>query len=153
MTTVRCPLSSSHCPLTLAGLVPTLAISESALPHVFNERKRPMKISESDRLALRQELERVFNNPQHAETLMQSLPTTENTELATRSDLERLGLDLRREIDLMGRELRAELHGVRAEIKGETAEITRQLAVQFRYTLLMQMGVLLAVISIMAARG
>ena len=105
-----------------------------------------MTISENDRLGLRQELERLFNNPRHAETLMRSLPSTENSEIATRGDLERLSVDLRREVDVMGRELRADL-------KTETAEITRQLAVQFRLTVLMQMGVLLAVISLLAVRN
>lgn len=105
-----------------------------------------MSIDETDRLGLRQELERIFNNPRHADTLMRSLPSTENTELATRSDLERLGSDLRREMELMGRELRA-------DFKTETAEITHQLAVQFRLTVLMQMAVLLAVISFMATRS
>lgn len=104
-----------------------------------------MSINETDRLALRQELERVFNNSRHVETLMRSLPTTENVEIATRGDLERLGIDLRREMELMGRELRA-------DFKAETAEITKQLAVQFRLTVLMQMGVLLAVITLMATR-
>ena len=104
-----------------------------------------MSTNESDRLALRQELERVFNHPRHADTLMRSLPTTENVEIATRGDLERLAIDLRREMEVMGRELRADL-------KTETAEITRQLAVQFRVTILMQMGVLLAVITLMASR-
>jgi len=84
---------------------------------------------------------------------MQSLPTTENTELATKSDLERLGLDLRREMDVTGREIRAEIAELGADVKAQIADITKQMAVQFRYTLLMQMGVLLAVISIMAARG
>lgn len=98
-----------------------------------------MSIDESDRLGLRQELERVFNNPRHVDTLMRSLPTTDHAELATRADIER-------SIDLLGRELRA-------DIKSETAELTRQLAVQFRLTVLMQMGVLLAVISLMASRG
>jgi len=104
-----------------------------------------MSTNESERLALRQELERVFNHPRHADTLMRSLPTTENVEIATRGDLERLAIDLRREMEVMGRELRADL-------KTETAEITRQLAVQFRVTILMQMGVLLAVITLMASR-
>ncbi len=94
-----------------------------------------MSIDESDRLGLRQELERVFNNPRHVDTLMRSLPTTDHAQLATKAD-----------IDLLGRELRA-------DIKTETAELTRQLAVQFRLTVLMQMGVLLAVISLMASRG
>ena len=93
-----------------------------------------MSIDEADRLALRQELERVFSNRKHVDTLMRSLPSTDHAELATRADIE-----------LMGRELRA-------EIKSETAELTRQLAVQFRLTVLMQMGVLLAVISLMANR-
>ncbi len=76
---------------------------------------------------------------------MRSLPSTENSEIATRSDLERFSSDLRREMDVMGRELRA-------DFKTQTAEITRQLAVQFWLTALMQMGVLLAVISLMATR-
>lgn len=112
-----------------------------------------MSVSESDRLALRLELERVFKNPKHAETLMRSLPTTEHIELATKSDLDRIGNELRREMEVLGRELRAEMVELRGEIKGETAEITRQMAIQFRYTLLMQLGVLLAVITLMAARG
>lgn len=98
-----------------------------------------MTIDESDRLGLRQELERIFSNPRHVDTLMRSLPTADHTELATRADIER-------SIELLGRELRA-------EIKSETAELTRQLAVQFRLTVLMQMGVLLAVISLFASRG
>jgi len=76
---------------------------------------------------------------------MRSLPTIDNAEIATRGDLERLGSDLRREMELMGRELRA-------DFRSETAEITRQLAVQFRLTVMMQMGVLLAVITVMATR-
>ncbi len=100
-----------------------------------------MTISENDRLGPRQELERIFNNPRHAETLMRSLPPTSYAEIATRSDLS----ELRREMELMGRELRA-------DFKTETAEIAKQLAVQFRLTVLMQMGVLLAVISLMATR-
>ena len=76
---------------------------------------------------------------------MRSLPSTENSEIATRSDLERFSSDLRREMDVMGRELRV-------DFKTQTAEITRQLAVQFWLTALMQMGVLLAVINLMATR-
>ena len=101
-----------------------------------------MSIDETDRLGLRQELERIFNNPRHADTLMRSLPPTPYAEIATRDDL----ADLRREMELMGRELRA-------DFKTETAEITHQLAVQFRLTVLMQMAVLLAVISFMATRS
>jgi len=54
---------------------------------------------------------------------------------------------------LVGREIRAEIAELGADVKAQIADITKQMAVQFRYTLLMQMGVLLAVISIMAARG
>ena len=112
-----------------------------------------MSVSESDRLALRLELERIFKNPKHAETLMRSLPTTEHIELATKSDLDHLGSDLRREMAELRREMEVMGRELRAEIKGETAEITRQMAIQFRYTLLMQLGVLLAVITLMTARG
>ncbi len=76
---------------------------------------------------------------------MRSLPSTENSEIATRSDLHAGLAELRREMEVMGRELRA-------EIKSKNAEITKQMAVQFRLTVLMQMGVLLAVISLMATR-
>lgn len=82
---------------------------------------------------------------------MQSLPTTENTELATRSDLERLGLDLRREMDVMGREIRADLKTEIATVHTAVADITKQMALQFRLTLLLQIGVIVAVAGIVAA--
>lgn len=47
---------------------------------------------------------------------MRSLPSTDNSEIAARSDLHAGLAELRREVEVMGRELRA-------EIKSETAEI------------------------------
>ena len=71
-----------------------------------------MTINEKDRLDLRQEFERLFNNKRIAEIAMKALPPIDYAELATKRDL-----------DALSAELRGEMAGLRGELRGEMAEL------------------------------
>ena len=80
-----------------------------------------MTASENDRLDLRQEFERIFNNPRIAEIAMEALPPIDYTQLATKEDLRVTAI-----------ELRGEMHGEFGKIRAEAANNLRlMLASQF----------------------
>lgn len=79
-----------------------------------------MKISEKDRLDLRQELERIFSNKRFAEIAMEAMPPIDYDQLATKSDLRTLSQELRGEM--------AELRGNMAELRGDMAELRGDMA-------------------------
>ena len=78
-----------------------------------------MTINENDRLDLRQEFERIFNNPRIAEIAMEAMPPIDYAQLATKQDLNALSAELRGEMT----GLRGELRGEMAELRGEMAEL------------------------------
>ncbi len=75
-----------------------------------------MKISEKERLDLRQELERVFSNPRFAEIAMEAMPPVDYDRLATKDDLAALS-----------QELRGSMAELRGELKSDLANTTRLL--------------------------
>ncbi len=78
-----------------------------------------MTINEKDRLDLRQEFERLFNNTRIAEIAMEAMPPIDYAQLATKRDLDALGAELRGEMAGLSGELRGEM----AELRGEMAEL------------------------------
>ncbi len=78
-----------------------------------------MTINEKDRLDLRQEFERLFNNPRIAEIAMEAMPPIDYTQLATKRDLDALGAELRGEMSGLSGELRGEM----AELRGSFAKL------------------------------
>lgn len=81
------------------------------------------KINEQDRLDLRQELERVFNDPRLARIAMEAMPPIDYDRLATKDELNGLGTTLRGEMA----ELRGALQGEIAEVKGEVSDLRAQM--------------------------
>ncbi len=75
-----------------------------------------MRITEKQRLDLRQELERVFSNPRFAEIAMEAMPPIDYDRLATKDDLAALS-----------QELRGEMAELRGDIKSDLANTTRLL--------------------------
>ena len=69
-----------------------------------------MTTSENDRLDLRQEFERIFNNPRIAEIAMEAMPPIDYAQLSTKQDLNALGAELRGEMA----ELRGDMHQLNA---------------------------------------
>lgn len=95
----------------------TITSSESRLP------KEPptgsndtMPISENDRLDLRQAMARVFESDRLADIAMEAMPPLDYDQLATTADL-----------DILGRELRAEMAAMRAEFQGELTGLRGEL--------------------------
>ncbi len=76
-------------------------------------------ISEKDRLDLRQALAEVFGSEHLADVAMEAMPPLDYDQLATKADVNILGRELRAEMA----ELRAELLGETAGLRGETAEL------------------------------
>ena len=92
-----------------------------------------MSINENDRLDLRQELERIFNNPRIAEIAMEAMPPIDYSQLAYKRDLDALGTRLDGEIA----ELRGEMQGEFGKIRSEAANNLRlMIASQFATTAL-----------------
>lgn len=80
------------------------------------------------RESLRQKLSEVIGD-RHADTLMRALPIPDGVDLATRSDIDRLGDEIGRlstdinglRVDVGG--LKTEMGGIRADVDGNKAEI------------------------------
>lgn len=87
-----------------------------------------MPISENDRLDLRQALADVLGSERLAEVAMEALPPLDYDQLATKADL-----------DVLGRELRAEMAEVRGEIKTDLASNLR-LMFMTQVTTMMMLG-------------
>jgi predicted nuclease with TOPRIM domain len=66
--------------------------------------------------------------PELAAALMAMLPTGPATDLATRSDLERLGTELRGDMGKLSAELRGEMAGVKGEIAELRGEMRGEIA-------------------------
>ncbi len=78
-----------------------------------------MTINENDRLDLRQEFERIFNNPRIAEIAMEAMPPIDYAQLATRQDLNALDAKLGGEMS----ELRGEMKAGLAELRGDMHQL------------------------------
>ena len=85
-----------------------------------------MKITEKDRLDLRQELERVFTNPRLAEIAMEAMPPIDYSRLATKDDLS-------------------------SQIALLNGELQLKMANQLRVILMMQVTTMLAAVGVIAA--
>jgi hypothetical protein len=86
-----------------------------------------MPISENDRLDLRQALARTLGSERLAEVAMEAMPPLDYDQFATKADLEILGRELRAEIaglrgDMTG--LRGEMTGLQGEMTGLRGEMT-----------------------------
>lgn len=75
-------------------------------------------MNEAERFRLQQALIQVIG-AEPTETLMANLPPVPWTELATKSDLARLGTDLRAEMAQLRSDLRSELRTEMAEFRGD----------------------------------
>ncbi len=118
--------------------------SELALPnHSLQPPKGAptIKISEKDRLDLRQELERVFSNKRFAEIAMEAMPPIDYDQLATKTDLNALSLKL----DGTTAELRGAMAELRGELKSDLANTTRLLFASQLATMVMIGGWVAAV--------
>ena len=90
-----------------------------------------MPVSETERLALYQQLTESFGPP-HAETLMESLPPMSWEQLATKDDLKLTAKELRGEMAEMKAELKSALAEIRGEMQAGFAAIEFRFAQQTR---------------------
>ncbi len=77
-----------------------------------------MPISENDRLDLRHALARALGSERLAEVAMEAMPPIDYDQFATGSD-----------VDILGRELRAEMAELRSGLRAEMAELRADLKV------------------------
>ncbi len=87
-----------------------------------------MKISEKDRLDLRQELGRVFSNKRFAEIAMEAMPPIDYDQLATKNDVAVLGRELRGEMAQLHGGIKGDMAGLRAEMVDFRSEIRPDMA-------------------------
>ena len=101
-----------------------------------------MTINENDRLDLRQELERIFNNPRIAEIAMEAMPPIDYSQLATKRDLDAMRAELRGEMSELRGEL-SEFRGDMSQLRGGMSELRGELktdiANNLRYMLAAQL--------------
>ena len=79
-----------------------------------------MTIDEKTRLDLRQEFEKLFG-ARLADAAMEAMPPLDYDQLATKTDLANLGIELRGEIS----GLRGEMADLRGDLRGEMASMLR----------------------------
>ncbi len=97
-----------------------------------------MSINEKDRLDLRQEFERLFNNKRIAEIAMQAMPPIDYSQLATKEDLAALDARLTGDMSQLRGEfaqLRGEFAQLRGEMHGEFGKIRSEAATNLRLTI------------------
>ncbi len=87
-----------------------------------------MKATEQDRLDLRQELERVFENPRLAKIAMDAMPPIDYDRLATKDEMNGLGTMLRGEMAQLRGDVTKEIAGVQTQITGLRGDVTKELA-------------------------
>ena len=85
-----------------------------------------MTTSDRDRLNLYQKLDE-FLGTEEANTLMEHLPPVPWNEVATKSDLNALGVALRSDIDALGTQLRVEMAATTTELRSEMAAMGKEL--------------------------
>ena len=85
-----------------------------------------MTASDRDRLNLYQKLDE-FLGTEEANTLMEHLPPVPWNEVATKSDLNALGVALRSDIDALGTQLRVEMAATTKELRNEMATMGKEL--------------------------
>jgi DnaJ-domain-containing protein 1 len=98
-----------------------------------------MPISENDRLDLRQALADVLGSERLAEVAMEAMPPLDYDQLATTADLDILGRELRAEMSELRAELRGEMSGLRGELKSDLASNLR-LMLAAQVTTMMMLG-------------
>jgi hypothetical protein len=89
-----------------------------------------MTIDENTRLDLRQWFETNMGE-RLARAVMEAMPPIDYDQLATKTDVELLGRELRAEMGQLRAELRAEMGELRAELRAEMGELRAELG-QFR---------------------
>ncbi|MEM9561566.1 MAG: hypothetical protein AAGA93_03045 [Actinomycetota bacterium] len=87
-----------------------------------------MEITENDRLDLRQALAESLGSEHLANVAMEAMPPLDYDQLATKTDL-----------DILGRELRAEMAELRGELRGDLASNLR-LMLAAQVTTMMMLG-------------
>ena len=111
-----------------------------------------MTIDEKTRLDLRQEFEKLMG-ARLADAAMEAMPPLDYDQLATKTDVANLGIELRGEMaELRGEmaELRGEIGGVRGEISELRGDIKSDMAHQLRIMMLTQITTIGAVAGVMA---
>ncbi|MBQ90224.1 MAG: hypothetical protein CL441_02210 [Acidimicrobiaceae bacterium] len=99
-----------------------------------------MTVDEKTRLEIRNWFREQLND-ELADAIMEAMPPVEWAQVATRDEVSRLGQDLRAEMDLQGRELRAEMAELRAEIHLGFAGIRNDFADLKRWTAMSGIGI------------
>ena len=94
-----------------------------------------MPISENDRLDLRQALVEALGSEHLANVAMEAMPPLDYDQLATRADL-----------DLLGRELRAEMAQLRGELRTDLASNLRTV-IAAQLTTMMMLGAWVAAVA------
>ncbi len=116
-----------------------------------------MSIGEEDRLALLAKLTEALGE-REARVLMQSVPPVDYHQLATKTDLAteagmlrtEMGM-LRTEMDMLRIEMRAEFTAVRSEIELVRADLTHQMTMHARTTILTQFASMIGLAATVAA--
>ena len=113
-----------------------------------------MNITEKDRLDLRQELERIFQDPRLAEIAMDAMPPIDYEKFATRTDIESLRAVMDGRFDKIDGQF-AKIAGRFAEtdarITTVASELHSALATQMRLMLAAQIGTIAIIVSYISA--
>jgi hypothetical protein len=104
-----------------------------------------MTIDEKTRLDLRQEFEKLMGT-RLADAAMEAMPPLDYDQLASKTDVTNLGIELRGELA----EMRGEIAGVRGEISQLRGDLKNDMGNQLRIMVLTQVTTIAAVVGVMA---